>query len=188
MGVNYKLNSKEYAKILQLKRSFKERESSIDICFYEDKIIVEELDIRLELDRNDIKEVIQKEYTIIETSLGYKILILDNVIKNKEKFLEYLLLYKNEKKINEEKIRIDTINNISTIKLDRSKIEFNLEKIDKIYEDEKNIYFKNKSIMFENIYLPKCIFESEEDKNKFLESILDKNTRLFNFIKKYITI
>ena len=183
MGVNYKLNKSKYAKITRSKAGFKNIENEIEAYFYEDRIVVKELDIKLELDRHDIKEVIQKDYTIIETSLGYKILILEDVIKNKEKFLEYLLLYKNDKKIDKEKIRIDTTNNISTITFNKSKIEFNLDKIDKIYEDEQNIYFKNKSIMFENIVLPKCIFESEEDKNNFLNSILGENTKLFNFIK-----
>ncbi|MGL4654412.1 MAG: hypothetical protein ACRCWM_00795 [Sarcina sp.] len=185
MAVNYKLANSVYNEILQKKSLKDTKENEVSIIFYPDRIVVNELDVKLELDRRDIKSIIEEEHTVIETNLGYNIIILAGVIKNKESMLEYLYEYINTKReIDKESVRIDTINKISTVIMNNSKIEFNLNGVEKITEDDENLYFLNKTILFEKIILPKYIFDDEEDKNRFLESLEFNKIKINRVIKR----
>ncbi|MGL4450791.1 MAG: hypothetical protein ACRCTZ_06330 [Sarcina sp.] len=185
MGVSYKLSDNVYHEVLRAETLSGKKENDVSIIFYNDKIEVKELDVKLRLDRRDIKNVVEGEHTVIETFLGYNIIILNGVIQNKNAMMEYLNLYLNEvNKLDGKSIRIDTVNKFTTIKMNNSTIEFDLKKIDEILEDDENLYFSNKTILFEKIKLPKFIFEGNEDKEKFLASLEFKKIKFKRAMKK----
>lgn len=185
MGVIYKLNDYVYHEVLKINTLRGKKENEVSIVFYNDKIEVRELDVKLVLDRKDIKNIVDNEHTIIETLLGYNIIVLDGVIQNKNAMMEYLNLYLSEdNELDENSIRVDTVNKITTIKMNNSTIEFDLEKIDKILEDNENIYFSNKTILFEKIRLPKFIFDGNKDKEEFLASLKFNRIKIKRVMKK----
>ena len=187
MGVVYKLSGEEYIKTIKDKGIYIGKENNIEIAFYHDKIIIKELDIILELDRGDILSVIEEENIIINTILGYKIIILDNVVKNKLSMIEYLKMHSDEnRKIDIDTVRIDTLNNISIISINKSTITFNLKKVDSIITEGENLYFINKSILFQRISLPKMIFTTVEDEKKFLSSLKLNKIKFIRFMKSIL--
>ncbi|WP_297519697.1 hypothetical protein [uncultured Clostridium sp.] len=187
MGVVYKLSGEEYIKTIKDKGIYIGKENNIEIAFYHDKIIIKELDIILELDRGDILSVIEEENIIINTILGYKIIILDNVVKNKLSMIEYLKMHSDEnRKIDIDTVRIDTLNNISIISINKSTITFNLKKVDSIITEGENLYFINKSILFQRISLPKMIFTTVEDEKKFLSSLKLNKIKFMRFMKSIL--
>ncbi|MGL4760532.1 MAG: hypothetical protein ACRCWG_03655 [Sarcina sp.] len=185
MGVIYKLGRNKYAEITNGKKIQNDVVNDIEVVFYHDKLIVKELDIVFELDREDIIEIIEEENVRIKTILGYEIVILKGIVENEISMIDYLKLHLNKDKIlNKDSIRVDTLNGVSTIKMNSSTITFQLKKIEELLEDKENLYFRNKSILFEKIVLPKSIFDSETDKEKFLNSLKLKQIKVLRMMKK----